>query len=135
MKYERLDERPIHPVTGLPADGFSLERDAEGKNVRRPYWRSIKRATLLGGELKVEDTFFSTGEAARLVGKTRQCIAKWIETRGLKATRGPAPWNGGRQTVWYIRGSDLYEFLALHGLKLGVVGRTQPFTAEELKVG
>lgn len=101
LRYAATDERPNHPVTGRPADGYYLQGP---RNTRTPYWTPDPANKL---KLPLEERYFSVREAAVILGRTTRTVWSWIQRRQLRAARPKS----GRGSMWLIKGADLMAFI------------------------
>ena len=105
--YSSWEKRPPHPVTGLPANAYWEDDDGN----QHPRWptKHTKVAKLLTSKPAL--VWYSTSEAARVIGRHREVVLRYIRNGQLKATRGAGSHHAGTKTHWFINGADLLSFI------------------------
>lgn len=96
--YEPWDERPLHPITGVPADYYWQTNDGQ----RHPRWRN---PFLRGPSL--DRTWYSVAEISEMTGVHRATVTRWLTTGKLQGNRvmhdGASP--------WFVRGDHFMAFM------------------------
>lgn len=105
--YYPHEVRPLHPVTGRPADYLSENTDT-GELSPRWHRRKLSAAEFLKAPALV---WLSVTEAASLLGRTGSAVRGYIARGELPAAKPPRHKPGNRGgPKWMIRGSDLIDF-------------------------
>jgi excisionase family DNA binding protein len=99
--YRAGEARPVHPVSGQPAD-YAAVNVATGEVL--PRWRKDKKLRHLIDQLvkAPQFTWMGANEAAVLLGCSSQTIRNWIRSGRLKASRP--------NHRYMVRGSDFVAF-------------------------
>jgi hypothetical protein len=90
-----------HPLTGAPPDYYWID----GQGVSHPRWRDA-----YARKGPMEHRWFSTGEVAGMIGRTRQQVWRYVSAGAIPATRVGMP--GAKRSNYFIRGSDFLTFMA-----------------------
>lgn len=107
-EYDSWEDRPTHPVTGVPADYFwevqEPQPDGTYQTVRYPRWRDP-----FTKDADPARCWYSVKEVAKLTGRDVQWVRKVCRQGRLRAHK-PKGTND-----WFIRGSDLIGFIENRG--------------------
>lgn len=99
-EYSSWDERPAHPVTGIPADYFWERPDGK----REPRWNDAYPKSADPGKC-----WYSVPEVAQMLGKHPATIRLWLASGALKGYR-PGIF-GASKPRWMISGADVEAFV------------------------
>jgi excisionase family DNA binding protein len=98
-EYSKWEDRPRHPVTGIPADYyFERYEPSIGGYVREPRWRNPFHKGP-----KLSEVWYSVTEVIEATGVHRNTVERWIRRGELKAAKA------GK--MWFIRGDDFLAFM------------------------
>lgn len=100
-EYGKWEERPPHPVTGVPADYFYELNDG----TRLPRWRD----PFVKGGATPDKCWYRAEEIAKLTGKSLHWVRRVCREGRLQATK-PL---GAKE--WFIRGDRLLAFIEGQG--------------------